>query len=115
MRVIRLRKRIEKELHLLVLVFLMDVASEAIVAACNELRRRLNRMLAQMFLQKFVRNPTAPELIGFGVIFWPRRLLTGVMAFLQEAANRHGNCFSRRRHGRRSRDCGRKKNGAKRQ
>src|SRR5947207_15529018 len=76
MRVIRLRKRIEKELHLLVLVFLMDVASEAIVAACNELRRRLNRMLAQMFLQKFVRNPTAPELIGFGVIFWPRRLLT---------------------------------------
>ena len=56
----------------------------------------------QIRLQKFSRNVLI-------------ELLTGVMAFLQEAANRHGNCFSRRRHGRRSRDCGRKKNGAKRQ
>jgi hypothetical protein len=32
--------------------------------------------------------------------------LTGVMALLQEAADRHGNRFSRRRHGWRSRDGG---------
>ena len=50
MRVIRLGKRIEKELHLLVLIFLVDVLGEAIVATGNQLRSGLDRMFAQMFL-----------------------------------------------------------------
>ena len=46
MRVVRLGKRIEEELYLLVLVLLVDVAREAIVAAADQLRGRLDRMLA---------------------------------------------------------------------
>ena len=75
MRVICLGKRIEKEFDLLVLVLLVDVAGEAIIAASNQLRCGLNRMLAQMLLQQLVRDTAAPELIGFRFIFRPCRLL----------------------------------------
>ena len=75
MRVVRLCKRIEKEFDLLVLVLLVHVAGEAIVTARNELRCGLNRMLAQMLLQQLVCDTTAPELVGFRFIFWPRRFL----------------------------------------
>ena len=46
MRVVRLGKRIEKELHLLVLVLLVDVTRKAIVAAANQLRSGLDRVFA---------------------------------------------------------------------
>ena len=48
--VVRFCERIEKKLHLLVLVLLMDVARKAIVAAGNQLRSWFDRVLAQMFL-----------------------------------------------------------------
>ena len=50
MRVVGLGERIEKELHLLVLILLVDGAAETIVAARDQLRSGLNGMLAQMFL-----------------------------------------------------------------
>src|SRR5437667_10400549 len=75
MRFGRLGERIEEELYLLVLVLLVDVAREAIVAASDQLRGRLDRVLAQMFLQQFVRNASPPKLIRFRLILWPRRFL----------------------------------------
>ena len=45
-RVVRLGERVEKKLHLLVLILLVNISGEAIVAARNQLRSRLNRMLA---------------------------------------------------------------------
>ena len=44
--VVRLGKRIEKELHLLVLILLVDVTRKAIVAAANQLRSGLDRVFA---------------------------------------------------------------------
>src|SRR6266542_3043843 len=76
MRVVRLGEGVQIEFHLLVLILLMDVAGEAIVAASNQLRGGLNRMFAQMLLQQLVCDTTPPELVGFRLIFWPRRFLT---------------------------------------
>ena len=53
----------------------MDVAREAIVAARDQLRTGLDRVLAQFFLKQFARDPALPELIGFGFILWPGRFL----------------------------------------
>ena len=75
MRVVGLGERIEKKLHLLVLVFLMHVAREAIVAPRHQLRPGLDRMFAQMFLQQLAGDAPAPKLIGFRVIFRPGRFL----------------------------------------
>src|SRR5882724_6677589 len=75
MRVVRLCERIEKELDLLLLILLVHVACEPIIAATNQLRCGLNRMLAQMLLQQLVCDTTAPELVGFCLIFWPWRFL----------------------------------------
>ncbi len=50
-RVVGLGQRVEKKLHLLVLVLLVDVAGEPIITAPNQLRRGLDRMFAQSFLQ----------------------------------------------------------------
>src|SRR4029077_13632419 len=66
---------VEVELYLFVSVFLVDIAGEAIVTPCHQLRPGLEWVLAQMFLQQFVRDAAAPELIGFGLIFGPGRFL----------------------------------------
>jgi hypothetical protein len=49
-RIVRLSESIEKKLHLLVLVLLVDVAREAIITAPDQLWRGLDRMFAQLFL-----------------------------------------------------------------
>ena len=61
---------------MLVLILLMHITGEAIVAARNQLRGRLNGMFAQVFLQQLICDATPPELIRFRRIFWPRRFLT---------------------------------------
>src|SRR5205814_1924224 len=57
MRVVRLGERVEKELHLLVLVLFMDIASETFVTARDQLRAGLDRMFAEMFLKQLTCNP----------------------------------------------------------
>ena len=74
-RVICLGERVQIKFHLLVLILLVDVAVETIIAASNQLRSRLNRVFAQMLLQQLVCDTTPPELVGFGLIFWPGRFL----------------------------------------
>src|SRR4030095_6171231 len=49
-RIVGLSERIEKKLHLLVLVLLVDVASEAVITAPNQLRRGLRGSVASTVL-----------------------------------------------------------------
>ena len=50
MRVVGLGECVEKKLHLLVLILLVDVTAETIVAARDQLWSGLDGMLAQVFL-----------------------------------------------------------------
>ena len=75
-RVVSLRKRIEKQLYLFFLVLFVDVAGETIVAARDELRARLDRVFAQVFLEQLARNASAPDLISFRLILRPGRFLS---------------------------------------
>ncbi len=72
---VSLRKRIKIELNPFVLIFLVHGPGETIVTARYQLRPGLDRMLAQLFLQQFVRDATAPKLVGFRLIFRPGRFL----------------------------------------
>ena len=74
-RVVGLGERVEEKLHLLVLVLFVNVASEAIVTARDQLRPGLDRMFAQVFLEQFTRDPATPDCIGFRLIFRPGRFL----------------------------------------
>ena len=76
MRVVSLRERVEIKFHLLVFILLVNIPGQTVVAARDELRRRLDRVLTQMLLEQFVCDPAAPELVGFSLIFRPWRFLT---------------------------------------
>ena len=76
MRVVSLGERIEIKFHLLIFILLVNIPGQTFIAARNELRRGLDRVLAQMLLKQFVCDPAAPELVGFSLIFRPRRFLT---------------------------------------
>ena len=76
-RIVGLRQRSEKKFHLLVAIFFMHVAHETIVAARDQLRTRLDRMIAQFFLEQLVRDPRLPDLIGFGFILRPVAIFAG--------------------------------------
>ena len=73
MRVVSLGERIQIKFHLLFAIFLVDVPRDSIVAAADQLRPGLDRVLAQLFLQQFTRDAAVPQLIGLRFIFWPRR------------------------------------------
>ncbi len=75
MRIVGLRERVEEELHLLVVILLVDVAEHAIVAALDQFRAGLDRMLGQFFLEQLVLNPLPPELIGLRFVLRPGRFL----------------------------------------
>ena len=54
MRIVSLGERVEKELYLLVVILLVDIAGQPIVAALDQFRSRLDWVLAQIFLEQLV-------------------------------------------------------------
>src|SRR4026207_1249322 len=53
----------------------MHASRNAIVSARDQLRSGLDRMFAQMFLQKLARDPAPPQLIRLAYIFRPRTFI----------------------------------------
>ena len=52
MRIVGLRERVEEQLHLLFAIFFVNIARETIVTPRDQLRPRLDRVLAQFFLKQ---------------------------------------------------------------
>ena len=74
-RIVGLRQRVEVKFDLLFVIFLVDVAQHAVVAALDQFRPGLDRMIGQLLLQELVLDPLAPKIIGLGFVLRPGRFL----------------------------------------
>ena len=71
MRIVGLRVRVEEQLYLLVLIFFVNIASEPIITAGNQLRSRFDWMLAQLFLEQLAFDAAFPKLVCLGFVLRP--------------------------------------------
>ena len=74
-RIVGLGQRVEEQFDLLVGILLVDVAQHPVVAALDQFRSGLDRMIGQFFLEQFVLDPLAPEIVGLRFVLRPGRLL----------------------------------------
>ncbi len=74
-RIVGLGEGVEEQLHLLFGVLLVDVAQHPVVAALDQFRTRLDRVIAQLLLQKLVYDSVVPEFIRLGLVLRPGRFL----------------------------------------
>ena len=74
-RIVGLGERVEEELDLLFIIFLVDVAQHAVVAALDQLGPGLDRMLGQFLLQQLVRDSIMPKFVGLRFVLRPGRFL----------------------------------------